>query len=175
MFTIGAIARKFNISRTTLLYYEEKGLLAPIRRVPSNYRTYSIKDCEKLALIKTYRNAGISIDEIKALLDPLISEERTKILKAQYDALTHQIMELEAQKNQVSSLLGKKNLVRHLSKENWVELLASMGLGPVERMEWHKMFEEKMPDAHQKFLESLELDSKEINQIRQMSRDKKSE
>lgn len=175
MFSIGAIARKFNISRTTLLYYEKKGLLVPTRRLPSNYRTYSIVDCEKLALIKTYRNAGIPIEEIKNLLDPLASEKRTKILEAQHKALTHQVAALEAQRKQVSDLLGKKNLVRHLSKENWVELLASMGLGAEERMKWHQMFEEKMPDAHQKFLESLELNSKEILQIRRQSKPPRSD
>lgn len=175
MFSIGVITRKFSISRTTLLYYEEKGLLVPIRQRPNNYRTYSIADCEKLALIKTYRNAGIPIEEIKNLLNPLTLGKRSEILEAQHEALTHQMVALEAQKKQISDLLGKKNLVRHMSKKNWVELLSSIGLGQEERIRWHQMFEEKMPDAHQRFLESLSLDSREIIQIRHQSKPSRSD
>lgn len=170
MYSIGAIAQKFRISRTTLLYYEEKQLLVPARRYPSNYRTYNAADCEKLALIKTYRSAGLSIDEIKAILQPVNTTKRTKILEAQQEALSQQISQLHKQKSMISDLLGKNELVQTLSKENWVDLLSSIGLGPEERLKWHQMFEQKMPQAHQKFLESLKIDTLEIEKIRHQSR-----
>lgn len=170
MYNIGTISRKFGISRTTLLYYEKKKLVVPARRFPSNYRTYSIADCEKLALIRTYRNVGLSLDEISRLLRPLASDERLEILKTQYATLTDQISDLKSQKKAISELLGNKDLVHSLSKENWVDLLSSIGLGPEERENWHRIFEEKMPDAHQSFLESLNIGTMEIDTIRQQSK-----
>lgn len=35
---------------------------------------------------------------------------------------------------------------------------------------WHKEFEKLEPDAHQEFLESLNIDEQEIKQIREWSR-----
>ncbi len=169
MYSIGDMVRKFGLSRTTLLYYEDKGLLVPARRLNSNYRIYSEADCERLALIKTYRRTGLSVEKIGDLLHNGTNDDREEILKAQLDTVTNQISVLSTQRNMLSSLLGKSDFVKSLSKEAWVELLASIGLDEAGQLKWHRHFEQQMPDAHQQFLESLNLDAEEIHRIRTAS------
>ncbi len=169
MYSIGDMVRRFGLSRTTLLYYEDKGLLVPARQLNSNYRIYSEADCERLALIKTYRRTGLPIEKIGRLLIDGEQDDREQILKAQLDTLTNQISILNTQRTLLSSILGKENFVQTLSKETWVELLASIGLDEEGQMNWHRLFEQKMPDAHEQFLRSLHLDTAEIIRIRTAS------
>ena len=69
MYTIGKLARKFHISRSTLLYYDLIGLLTPSKRDSNKYRIYSDKDYERLEKIMLYREAGISLDKIRNILE----------------------------------------------------------------------------------------------------------
>ena len=69
MYTIGKLGRKFDLSRTTLLYYDSIGLLKPCSRTESRYRQYSDDDAKRLEQICRYRQAGLSLDEIKRVLD----------------------------------------------------------------------------------------------------------
>ena len=45
MLTIGKLARKFDLSRSTLLYYDRIGLLKPSGRTRANYRVYTPRNC----------------------------------------------------------------------------------------------------------------------------------
>ena len=69
LLTIGQLAAQSGLSRSTLIYYDRKGLLSPSGRSETNYRLYSNKDLEKLNLILTHRNGGLSLKEIAAILD----------------------------------------------------------------------------------------------------------
>jgi DNA-binding transcriptional MerR regulator len=67
--TVGRIASKFNLSRSTLRYYDSIGVLSPIKRGKGNYRMYSEEDCKRLEQISNYRQTGLSLQEIKEILD----------------------------------------------------------------------------------------------------------
>ena len=69
MYTIGQLSRCSGLSRSTLLYYDRKGLLNPTARTEANYRLYNDKDLTRLELILNYRETGISLEQIKQLLD----------------------------------------------------------------------------------------------------------
>jgi hypothetical protein len=53
-----------------------------------------------------------------------------------------------------------------MTKQKWIALLASVGLDPQGRDEWHRAFEEQSPEAHQDFLESLGIEPEEVQKIR---------
>lgn len=59
---------KTNLSRKAIEYYEEKGLIHPIK-LENGYRDYSYKDVEVLKKISLLRNLGLSISEIALYLD----------------------------------------------------------------------------------------------------------
>ena len=69
MLTVSQLARLCGLSRTTLLYYESIGLLAPAGRSESNYRRYTTEQLERLRGICAYRDAGLRLSDIRQLLD----------------------------------------------------------------------------------------------------------
>lgn len=66
-FTITQLCREFSTTPRALRYYEEQGLLSPARRDTS--RVYSYKDRARLQLIMRGRRVGLSIAEIRDILD----------------------------------------------------------------------------------------------------------
>src|SRR5215471_1704921 len=67
--TVTRLARACNLSRSTVLYYETVGLLKPPARSSGNYRVYSEKDLDRLRRICLYREAGLTLEDIRSLLD----------------------------------------------------------------------------------------------------------
>jgi len=53
-----------------------------------------------------------------------------------------------------------------MNKENWVMLFEEIGLDEATMVRWHQLFEAKIPDGHQSFLEWLQIPSDEIDRIR---------
>src|SRR5579871_3224806 len=68
MLSVTKLARQCGVSRTALLYYESIGLMSPPARTGGNYRSYSEADAARLKAIRAYRNAGLSLDDIRAIL-----------------------------------------------------------------------------------------------------------
>jgi hypothetical protein len=59
MITVGKLAERFGLSRTTLLYYERIRLLRSTNRSQSGYRLYGEDAVARLRLISTYKSAGL--------------------------------------------------------------------------------------------------------------------
>lgn len=175
MKTIRQLANQFGLSRTTLLYYDRRGLLKPEYRTSSGHRFYSDKDTERLAQICRLREAGIPLGEIDAVLEPNQSF-RTPLrdaLNRRLSELNQEIAALRRQQQVVISLLREPKAARKsriMTKERWVALLTSIGLDQNDRERWHQEFERLSPEAHHDFLESIGVDSKEIKAIRAWSR-----
>ena len=54
-----------------------------------------------------------------------------------------------------------------ITKDRWVEIMRAAGLSDDDMHNWHRQFERLEPGAHQEFLESLGIDSDEIQRIRE--------
>lgn len=67
-YRISQVAERTGMPATTLRYYETRGLL-PARRSRSGYRTYDDSDVERLRFIATAKELGLSLDEIRDLVD----------------------------------------------------------------------------------------------------------
>ena len=65
--TIGELSRRTGRRPSAIRYYEEIGLLPPPGRV-SGRRRYPEESVRDLAVIDTAQRAGLSLDEIRALL-----------------------------------------------------------------------------------------------------------
>ena len=171
MYTIGQLARRFALSRSTLLYYDEIGLLSPSARSSSNYRLYSDDDLRRMERIHTYRQAGLPLESIAALLQDggdsisVVLEEHLRRLSLEIDKLRHQ-QRLIAELSEAARLTVEP---RSLTKGQWVTLLASSGMSEEGMRKWHAEFEKNFPDAHQDFLASLGIPAEEIAAIRKLS------
>jgi DNA-binding transcriptional MerR regulator len=73
--TISQLAQEFDISTRTIRYYEERGLIAPIR-TESGQRLYTKKERAKLKLILRGKRFGFSLEEIHEMIS-LFEQDRT--------------------------------------------------------------------------------------------------
>jgi len=55
-------------------------------------------------------------------------------------------------------------------KRDWVELFREIGLDEATMRRWHGLFEKRHPQAHQDFLDWLQIDEQETRAIRENSR-----
>lgn len=74
-FTISQLAQEFDISTRTIRYYEERGLIAPVR-TESGQRLYTKKERAKLKLILRGKRFGFSLEEIHEMIS-LFDQDRT--------------------------------------------------------------------------------------------------
>ena len=80
-YTIEQVATRTGLTKRTLRYYEEVGLLPPTGRTEGNYRRYSESDVQRLERIKELRDLlGFSLNDIRELLH--VEEERGQIRMA---------------------------------------------------------------------------------------------
>jgi DNA-binding transcriptional MerR regulator len=66
---IGDAAKQVGMTAKTIRYYEGLGLLSEPDRTESGYRLYSDKDLERLSFIKGGKALGLSLSEIKDILE----------------------------------------------------------------------------------------------------------
>ena len=64
---IKEVEQRVGITRANIRYYEEEGLLNPVRNRENNYREYSEEDVKNLERIKVLRALGIPISDVKML------------------------------------------------------------------------------------------------------------
>ena len=172
MFTIGQIAKRYSLSRSTLLYYDSKGMLKPSGRSNSNYRMYSSSDIQKLERILLFRNAGMSLAEITGLIDKN-SDEIESALEKRLFSINREIQSLRDQQNVIINVIrnhGNIDNTRILTKDKWVSMLRAAGLDDEGMRNWHIEFEKNSPEAHQDFLESIGIPPDEIALIRNISK-----
>lgn len=77
-YTIEQVAMQVGMTKRTLRYYEEVGLLSPAERTEGNYRRYTDDDIQHLKRIKELRDLlGFSLNDIRKFLSA--DEERGQI------------------------------------------------------------------------------------------------
>ncbi|MDA8019864.1 MAG: MerR family transcriptional regulator [Thermoanaerobaculia bacterium] len=177
METVGRLARRFGLSRSTLLYYDRIGLLCPSGRSASGYRLYDTIDVRRLEKIIAFRGVGLSLESIGPLLsesDPSMSTGSVNaVLEKRLVTIDREITGLRRQQEVILRLLqrsGPEHRKGGLDKEGWTEILRAAGMDDEDMWRWHREFERMAPTAHQEFLESLQIESDEIDTIRAQSR-----
>ncbi|HET6205414.1 MAG TPA: MerR family transcriptional regulator [Terracidiphilus sp.] len=174
MLTVTKLARRCGVSRTALLYYESIGLMPPPGRTGGNYRCYSEADAERLLAIRAYRNAGLSLEDIRILLKTRSRRggDASGVLKRRLVELDAEIEALRAHQQAILQLLGSRALrkAEMITKQKWVSIMTSCGFSQEQMHRWHSEFERSAPDEHQEFLEFLHIPEPEIKTIREQSR-----
>ncbi|MEZ8320426.1 MerR family transcriptional regulator [Vibrio splendidus] len=172
MLSIKQFCEQLEVSRTTVLYYERKGLITPAARTPNGYRQYGERELERFRAILAYRSYGIPVNEIESLLHQSQDEDRDTVLRQQFAALDLEIQKLRQQQQSIMALLKEPELLNQglLTKERWTEILKESGMDEQDMINWHKRFEQMEPLGHLKFLQSLNIDEDEIEQLRAWSR-----
>jgi MerR family Zn(II)-responsive transcriptional regulator of zntA len=95
LLTTGEMARRSGNTLRTVRFYEEEGLLRPVRRTEGGHRLFDQPELERLMLVTDMRSAGLSLDDIKHLLEVKqrgsvgaeSARQATDILKRRVDEL----------------------------------------------------------------------------------------
>jgi DNA-binding transcriptional MerR regulator len=173
-YSISLLARAFGLSRSTLLYYDRIGLLRAAERTAAGYRCYTERDREHLERICMLRGAGLSLADVKQMLNgdtgPSVS-----ILEKRLQELGNEIISLRNQQHLIAAML--KNMTSHkfapvIDKKMWVEMLESAGMDNEAMKAWHTEFERRAPEAHHEFLLSLGISESEARDIQEWSLEK---
>ncbi len=172
MLTVSKLARRCGLSRSTLLYYESIGLLAPAARSGSNYRRYSEKDLRRMEQICAYRDAGLKLEDIRTILDRP-EDDASSVLKRRLIELNGEIETLRSHQRAILSLLKNYEFNERTdmnTKEKWVSIMKAAGFTEEDMHRWHRQFEKSAPNDHQEFLQFLNIPAEEIAKIREWSK-----
>jgi DNA-binding transcriptional MerR regulator len=166
--TVGRLAARFGLSRTTLLHYDRIGLLRPSGRTAAGYRRYGPADVARLADVRRLRAAGLPLEVIARLLDSPTTALVTA-LALRLAEIDEQVAALRAQQRSVLDALTR-GLAGGRSwtpdGDELVGLLAAAGVTADGRTAWHRAAEDADGDAHQALLEALALPPDDVARVR---------
>jgi DNA-binding transcriptional MerR regulator len=119
-FTIGELAREFDLTTRAIRFYEDMGLLAPERA--GQQRVYTARDRARLTLTLRAKRLGLTLIEAKDILDMYDSPRDTvpqlekflgvlgghrAQLEAQLEELQANLAEVRAQEKQARAALAR--------------------------------------------------------------------
>ncbi|NOX32415.1 MAG: Hg(II)-responsive transcriptional regulator [Deltaproteobacteria bacterium] len=110
--SIGELAKKVNVNKETIRYYERKGLIPEPPRNDSGYRQYSEIEVKRIEFIKRTQSLGFSLKEIKDLLMLKVEPQTTckdiqEIVKLKISDIDHKITDLMLIKKTLNKLAGR--------------------------------------------------------------------
>jgi DNA-binding transcriptional MerR regulator len=103
---IGELAARTGVSVRSLRYYEQQGLLKPVRD-GSGYRDYSIFAEEQVRTIQLYLNLGLTTEQIAGFLHCVMKNKEAFCTEV-FPIFRQKIAEIDAQINQLNHI--KMNL-----------------------------------------------------------------
>lgn len=156
MYTVKQLADLAGVSRRTLHYYDEIGLLQPSARGDNDYRQYDDTSLFRLQQILFYRELGLDLQQIKEILDDpdfdLVSalQSHRHTLQAKIKRLQTLVQTIDTT---ILHLVGevdvsKKNIFHGFSEEKLEqyekEAIDNWGEGAAESIKlWHSYSDER--------------------------------
>ena len=107
--TIGQLAKRLDLNPRTIRFYERIGVLPEAERSEGGYRLYAEADEERLRFIKSAQRIGLTLGEIKEILD-LRDHDRPPcgyvagVVDQRLGEITQRIGELRALKRELTEL-----------------------------------------------------------------------
>ena len=98
---IGQAADRSGLPSKTIRYYEEIGLVSPMRRT-NGYRDYSDEDLHRLRFLQRARRLGFSIEDCRALLS--LYDDRSRASADVKALASARIAEIDARIDELATL-----------------------------------------------------------------------
>jgi MerR family transcriptional regulator, Zn(II)-responsive regulator of zntA len=114
LLTTGDMARRSNSTLRTVRFYEEEGILRPAKRSEGGHRLFPESELDRLQLVSDLRASGLSLDEIKALLELKTAKasggeaanEATRALAVRIEELGHKLEVLTRLRDDLTRTAG---------------------------------------------------------------------
>jgi DNA-binding transcriptional MerR regulator len=95
-YSIEQVSARTGLTKRTLRYYEEVGLLQPTDRTEGNYRRYCEDDLQRIDRIKELRDLlGFSLTDIRQLLNTEDERDQIKVAYQQETDANEKIVQLD--------------------------------------------------------------------------------
>ena len=105
-FSIAALAREFKVTARAIRFYEDKGLLAPLR--VGQTRVYSRRERGRLALVLRGRRLGFKLAEIKEMLDLYeVGDGQVAQMQLMLRRVRERLEGLEGQRRDILEAIGE--------------------------------------------------------------------
>lgn len=100
LYTIGEMAKKFNIAPSTLRFYDKEGLLPFMERSSGGIRMFKEKDIGWLTIIDCLKHTGMPIKNIREFVNWCMEgdstiDKRLELIDTQKDEVKKQIEDLQ--------------------------------------------------------------------------------
>ncbi|HVY43917.1 MAG TPA: MerR family DNA-binding transcriptional regulator [Hyphomicrobiaceae bacterium] len=111
LYTIGELAREYELTTRAIRFYEAKGLISPRRKGSS--RAYDKRDRARLTLVLRGKNLGFSLEEIKEYLE-LYDADATQTLQLKHllDKVDRRMEELRQKRTDLDRTLRELKNIR---------------------------------------------------------------
>ncbi|MEV0975777.1 MerR family transcriptional regulator [Streptomyces sp. NPDC049915] len=123
LFTIGELARATGLTVRTIRYWSDEGVLIPVTRSSGGYRLYDAGSAARLELIRTLRELGLGLDDVRTVL----AGERTvaQVAAAHVAALDAQIRSLKVTRAVLSSVARRGSTAKETTLMNKLARLSA--------------------------------------------------
>lgn len=113
-FSISDLTAEFGVTARTLRFYEEEGLICPLRSGIA--RVYSKRDRARLAWIVRAKNVGFSLTEVKELIDLYdLNDGRVTQAQRTMERCREQVAKLTAQRDDIDAAIAELTaFIEHL-------------------------------------------------------------
>jgi DNA-binding transcriptional MerR regulator len=123
LLTIGELARATGLTVRTIRYWSDEGVLTPVTRSTGGYRLYDAESAARLELIRTLRELGLGLDDVRKVLDG----ERTvaQVAAAHVVALDAQIRSLRTTRAVLSTVARRGSTAEEMTLMNRLARLSA--------------------------------------------------
>ena len=106
---IGDVARLTGLPVKRIRYYEQRGLLEPAARSEAGYRLYRAEEAARLKFIKRAKLLGLTLEEIRALVDLAAGCNRGEIMPRLQEVLEKKLQETDRRMRELAAF--RENLL----------------------------------------------------------------
>lgn len=137
IYTTKEISRYYGLTGKGLAYYEDKGIISPMRTENNKYRIFTLADCYNLYHSKLYANCGFTLKETADLLQHEQLEDTIQLMNLKADSMRKNIQQQERTLFHVQRII---DTIQRYHQEHFYEI--------VDSPEFYRLFVRKYNQEH---------------------------
>lgn len=111
LYSIKDVCNEYGITRKTLFYYDRADLLKPTKREgKQQFKYYDDNALYRLETILEYRSAGLTIGEIKQIIDLKDKRQKLEILLRVKERLKREVIQKQEEMRSLNALIEFNSL-----------------------------------------------------------------
>ncbi|WP_199545820.1 MerR family transcriptional regulator [Streptomyces sp. N35] len=123
LLTIGQLARRTGLPVRTIRYWSDVGALPVVDRSEGNYRLYDAESVARLALIRTLRDLGLGLDDVRAVVGGEITV--AQVAARHVSALDAQIQSLKVTRAVLTTVAKRGSTAEEMTLMNKLARLSA--------------------------------------------------